>query len=140
MKLNPLHVRKPKSRPATVLICVLACAIVVMGMVAAALQGALLVRREARTEHALLQTQFVCEAGAQRAHRKLQSDREYAGETWTPAITGSSFTACEVSIRVERSSDKQPTALNVTAKLFEPSHDLAGLQRSFIFHILAESN
>jgi hypothetical protein len=65
-----------------VLAAALVCLLIVMGMLAGMLKGALRERRQMRQERDLRQTELLVEAGANRAAFRLAADDSYAGETW----------------------------------------------------------
>ena len=74
-----------------VLIAVLVCLLIVTMILGSMLQGTLRARRQLHKERDLCQTEFLLQAGADRAMFRLGSEPDYRGETWilpAEAITG----------------------------------------------------
>lgn len=89
-------------RRGTVLVCTLACAVVVIGVGSASVKLALEHRRTARQRHQLQQTQWLLDAGIQRAQRKLQeSGTDYQGELWTVPLPHMQGRSAEIEISIE---------------------------------------
>ena len=72
-----------RDRRGTVLVAALVCLLVVMGMLASMLQGALRAHRQLHRERDLRQTDLLLKAGADRARYRLANEKDYRGETWT---------------------------------------------------------
>ncbi|MEM7558128.1 MAG: hypothetical protein AAF394_03320 [Planctomycetota bacterium] len=70
-----------QARSGAILICVLACLIVVTSLIAHSLQRATRTRREAKTYQRVVQAEWLVDLGVQTARAKLMSDTAYRGET-----------------------------------------------------------
>ena len=136
-----MNKHKPSSRSGTILICVLACLLVAMSLIATAIQLSLRARRECRISQQLMQTDLLVEAGIMRAREQLQRSPDYRGETWQPSNTGLAerltldSTEVTITIVVEAiTNDTQPAVderqITVTAQLGSTSPTLRSTQRS----------
>jgi len=114
------------------LICVLVALLIVMGLTASMLNTALRARHAVRQERQKSQTQFLLEAGIQRAVGKLSADGEYWGETWrldSSAIPGHDSAVVEITVTP---GDNEETAnVQVVAKL--PAESPLSIQRTYHF-------
>lgn len=81
MRHNPLKPREPQSRTGAVLICVLACTLIAISLAASSIHLALQGARASKQNLRLRQTQWLLQAGVQRAHQALQQP-DYDGEEW----------------------------------------------------------
>ena len=126
--------KNPKSRSGTVLICVLACLGVVIALVMSTVQSSLRGRREVRLQRQLVQTELLCEAGVQRAVKKLTISPDYHGEKWMPKLGITSFAFVLIEIRTKASSD-DPRSLRVEviATLATSTESNDSMQRSHTF-------
>ena len=73
--------RRSQDRGA-VLVCVIVCVAIATLLLAGMLKNTLLTRRQIRTERHARQTEWLVQAGAERAAFRLASDAEYNGERW----------------------------------------------------------
>ena len=112
---------KSRSRSGTVLICVLACLGIVIALVMTTMQSSLRGRREVRMQRQLIQTDFLCEAGVQRAVQQLKRSPEFKGEKWFPKLGSTSFGNAAIEIRIE------------------PSQEVVNMLRAEVFATLADS-
>ena len=112
---------KSRSRSGTVLICVLACLGIVIALVMTTMQSSLRGRREVRMQRQLIQTDFLCEAGVQRAVQQLKRSPKYKGEKWFPKLGSTSFGNAAIEIRIE------------------PSQEVVNMLRAEVFATLADS-
>lgn len=127
---------KRERRSATVLICVLACLVVVTGISAAMIKSALTARKAVRQERARAQAMFLLEAGIQRAVARLTRDADYQGESWRlPAEVLGGMDTALVEIAVSEASDASSTVA-VTAQY--PADSPLGVRRSYTFTISNE--
>ena len=128
--------KNPKSRSGTVLICVLACLGVVIALVMSTVQSSLRGRHEVRLQRQLVQTELLCEAGVQRAVKKLTISPDYHGEKWMPKLGITSFAFVLIEIRTKASSD-DPRSLRVEviATLATSTESNDSMQRSHTFTI-----
>ena len=125
-----------RSRSGTVLICVLACLGIVVALVMTTMQSSLRGRREVRMQRQLIQTEFLCEAGVQRAVQQLKRSPEYKGEKWFPKLGSTSFEKAVIEIRIEPSMEVVDTLrVEVMATLANSADSNDGMQRSHIFYI-----
>jgi hypothetical protein len=91
-----------------VLAVALVCLLIVMGLLAGMLKGALRERRQMRQERDLRQTELLVEAGADRAAVRLAADDGYDGETWNvPAEEIIGLGAGQVLIEVTRDASAE---------------------------------
>lgn len=81
MRHNHLRSRDPQLRAGAVLICVLACTLIAMSLAASSIHLALQGARASKQNLRLRQTQWLLQAGVQRAHQALQQP-DYDGEEW----------------------------------------------------------
>ena len=131
-----MNKKNSKSRSGTVLICVLACLGVVIALVMSTVQSSLRGRREVRLQRQLVQTELLCEAGVQRAVKKLTISPDYHGEKWMPKLGITSFAFVLIEIRTKASSD-DPRSLRVEviATLATSTESNDSMQRSHTFTI-----
>lgn len=127
---------KSRSRSGTILICVLACLGIVIALVMTTMQSSLRGRREVRMQRQLIQTEFLCEAGVQRAVQQLKRSPEYKGEKWFPKLGSTSFENAAIEIRIEPSMDDINTLrAQVIATLANSADSNDRMQRSHTFSI-----
>lgn len=147
--------RRYASRRGLVILCVLACLVVVTTMSLCNLQFALRGRTEARQHQWLRQATLLCNAGIERAQRRLQSksagasspDAQSPGaqspdtpsadtsslqfeEQWQPLLSESNPMECVVTIQVERDELKQRLRVRSSARLVDPASPFHAYQRS----------
>ncbi len=114
LRRNMVSYRRPRG---AVLVAALVCLLIVTSMVSTMLQGALRARRQLHRERDLRQTEFLLQAGVERAAFRLRNETNYRGETWNlPAelIVGSR--PGRVSIETSRDSGEQPWQVKVAAE------------------------
>ena len=127
---------KSRSRSGTILICVLVCLGIVITLVMTTMQSSLRGRREVRMQRQLIQTEFLCEAGVQRAVQQLKKTPEYKGEKWFPKLGSTSFENAVIEIRLEPSTDAINTLhAQVIATLANSADSNDRMQRSHTFSI-----
>ncbi len=127
---------KSRSRSGTILICVLACLGIVIALVMTTMQSSLRGRREVRMQRQLIQTEFLCEAGVQRAVQQLKRSPEYKGEKWFPNLSSTAFGNAAIEIRIEPSMDDINTLhAQVIATLANSADSNDRMQRSHTFSI-----
>ena len=128
---------KSKSRSGTILICVLACLGVVTALVMSTLQSSLRGRREVRMQCQLIQTEYLCEAGVQRAVKRLKESPNYLGEKWLPRLGTTSFKNATVEIRIQPDQDAaNRIRVEVIATLASTAQSNDRMQRSHTFTVL----
>lgn len=136
--MNPL---KSRSRSGTVLVCVLACLGIVIALVMTTLQSSLRGRHEVRMQRQLIQTEFLCEAGVQRAVQQLKKSPEYRGEKWLPKLGSTSFGKAAIEIRIEPSQEVvHSLRAEVIATLADSADSNDRMQRSHTFFIRLPSS
>ncbi|MGN6545784.1 MAG: hypothetical protein ACTHK7_12095 [Aureliella sp.] len=142
--MKPTMRRSPRG---TVLICVLACLIVVTALIGSTTQAALRARNAARIEKQVRQGELLLEAGVLRAAQQLKKSADYEGEQWRPRLlaarqdsteTGahddeSSSPEAAVDIRVTPSDDPSTRKVEVIARLQSPAAGPSAIQRSHRF-------
>ena len=129
--------RHPRKRGA-VLVCVIACLAVAALLLAGMLKRTLLTMRQIRTERHVRQTEWLVQAGAERAAFRLASDEEYTGELWSlaaDAIVGTDPGV--VSISVNGDSTDRASVQVVTEY---PSGSAASIRRTREFLIDLNQN
>ncbi|MEM7558517.1 MAG: hypothetical protein AAF394_05295 [Planctomycetota bacterium] len=72
---------KTARRNGVVLICVLACIVVVTSLIATSLMAASRARREARSYQQMSQVKWMLDLGVRRAKQGILSEESYSGET-----------------------------------------------------------
>jgi hypothetical protein len=108
--------RSRNQRSGSIVIVALVCLLVVMGLAASMIQGALRDRRHMRTLRDLRQTELLIEAGVDRAAFQLTDD-DYRGETWdVPAEEIVGRGAGRVVIEASRDGDDEPWQVRVAAE------------------------
>ena len=127
---------KSRSRSGTILICVLVCLGIVITLVMTTMQSSLRGRREVRMQRQLIQTEFLCEAGVQRAVQQLKRSPEYKGEKWFPKLGSTSFGNAAIEIRIEPSQEAvNRLRAEVIATLADSADSNDRMQRSHTFLI-----
>ena len=85
----------------------------------------------------LNQTEFLCEAGVQRAVKRLKESPDYEGEKWLPRLGTTSFENAAIEICIEPVSDAaNRIRVEVIAILASTAQSNDGMQRSHTFTIL----
>jgi type II secretory pathway component PulK len=124
--------RNHRPQSGTILICVLTCLLIVSGLAVAMVKSALTARKAVRTELKQAQTQFVLEAGIQRAVDKLSRDPDYQGETWDlPAEALNDVAPASVEITVKTPADDPSPTVSVVAQY--PADSPLSIRRSHTF-------
>ena len=105
-------------RNAATLICVLACLVIVSGLMFAMTRATLDARRESTYRRQVRQTEFLLEAGIDRACQQLAESADYQGETWDVGSAITRFDDAQIEINVQpQNDDKQKRSVVVTATL-----------------------
>lgn len=126
-----------KNRAGSILICVLVSLAIVTSIAASMLKTALDARKAVRQELQLSQTEFLLEAGVERAVAQLSADPAYTGETWqltSAAIPGQE--SAIVKIKVMSMNEEEPTRVEVIAQI--PADSPQALRRSYTFSLSNE--
>ena len=129
--------RQPQKK-GVVLVCVIVCLAVVALILAGMLKRTLLTRQQIRTERNARQTQWLVQAGAERAAFFLARDSKYKGEQWSlpaDAIAGTEPGA--VSISVSRDATDRA---NVQIVAEYPSGNVFAIRRTREFLIDLSQN
>ena len=130
---RPPESRQARSKRGVVLICVIACLTIVTLMLGGMLKRTLLTKRQSRAERNLRQTQWLVQAGAERAAFRLRDDAQYEGERWSlppEAIVGSHPGV--VNITVDQQTDKRANVLVVAEY---PAGSETSVRRTREFHV-----
>jgi hypothetical protein len=105
-----------------------------MGLAASMLKSSLRTRLAVRRERQLSQTEFLLEAGIQRAVSKLRADPDYSEETWRldeATIPGYSSALVEISVTAgNEGGDKD---VQIVVQL--PADSPLSIQRTYKFTI-----
>jgi type II secretory pathway component PulK len=99
------------------IVAALVCLLIVTSIVASMLQSALRSRRQLHVERNRRQTEFLLEAGANRASERMAADPDYRGDTWelpADAIVGRG--AGRVTTNVSHSEDNNSLQLHIVAE------------------------
>jgi type II secretory pathway component PulK len=123
------HRKQPRG---AVLVAALVCMLIVMALVGSMLERTLRARRQLLVERDLRQTQWLLQAGLDRAAFRLARESDYRGETWKlPAgqITGRG--EGQVAIAASRVADGAPWQIKVVAEY--PLGNELSIQRSHTF-------
>ncbi|MEM6471222.1 MAG: hypothetical protein AAF802_16800 [Planctomycetota bacterium] len=113
------------SRRGSLLICVLACMVIVTGLLAIMQHQAVRSRSEFKQRITRLQLQRVLDAGILRCVQQLEANPEYAGELWQPEFSLLNQTST-ASVKIEVSGE----VANLTVSVGESPHQLS-LSQSF---------
>ena len=122
-------------RPGVALVCVVACLAAVTLLLGGMLKATVLTSRQVRVERQLRQTEWLVQAGAERAAFRLANDAGYTGEEWKLAADEIAGTdSGVVTISVQRDSTDQAT-VQVVAEY--PSDSTAAIRRTrdFLFSL-----
>jgi len=133
LSTRPCKAQRQPRKQGAVLVCVIVCLAVVTLLLAGMLKRTLLTRRQIRTERHARQTEWLVQAGAERAAFRLAGDAEYTGEMWplaADAIVGTDPGV--VSISVNRDSTNR-ASVQVVAEY--PSGTVASIRRTRKFLI-----
>jgi Tfp pilus assembly protein PilX len=121
--------RACSDRRGFVVICVLACMLVVLLLGVQMTKRSLSERLRIRDELRLLQTELLAETAIESAQRALSRDRSYRGETWTPELHDNSETKYSVVIEVSPVGDSTTRVL-CTATSRTTVHAKDAIQRT----------
>ena len=119
--------RQPPRRGVTV-ICVVTCLAIATLMLGGMVKSVLLTKRHVRTQRHLRQTQWLVQAGAERAAFRLTNDSGYSGEQWSldaDAITGTDPGVVDIAVSRESSNQAR---VRVVAEY--PSDSTASIRRT----------
>jgi hypothetical protein len=126
--------RRNRQRSGTVIVAALVCLLIVMSLIGCMLQGALRARRQLHAQRDLRQTEFLLQAGADRAAYRLLTETEYRGETWdVPAAEIFEAGRGQVMISASRDSEQEPWQVHVMAEY--PLRGESSIRRSGTFLI-----
>jgi len=128
------RIRKQKS--GAVLICVIVCMAVATLLLAGMLRQTLSARRQIRTERQSRQTDWLVQAGAERAAFQLANDPEYTGEVWSLSadrMGGSDPAAVTISVAKADSKDSSRASIKIVAQY--PSDRVTSIRRTHEFLI-----
>ncbi len=122
-------------RSGAVLVCVLACMLIAISMAASAVHLTMRGARASKQNLRSRQTQWLVQAGVERACRGLQRG-DYAGEEWlVPAnqLPESSGRVVIDVVPVESASDQSTWQVNVTAQYGPSASQLTQRRHSTVF-------
>jgi type II secretory pathway component PulK len=121
--------RRPSvQRRGVALLLVVAILAVVLISAGALLQRIVAQERATRGIAHKLQAQLLAESAFDRAFVKLTADREYAGETWQPTVTGLSAKAETASVTIAVKAAEQTDVFEVTVTALCPDHPIRRAQ------------
>jgi type II secretory pathway component PulK len=126
--------RHQSSRQGSVLVCVIACMIVVTAIAATSIQATLRTRRETKVELQVMQAELLCQAGISRARTQLESNSDYDGERWAPSMDAGERQRATIDITVSHTSESGREVL-VNASLNSNDSLLPTIRRSYRFEI-----
>jgi hypothetical protein len=129
--------RRRQSRAGIVMICVVVCMAIATSLLGGMLKSTLMSRQQLRSEQHLRQSNWLVEAGAQRAAFRLSRDPDYAGETWSlsaESITGSHPGSVTISV----SREAEPALVRITAEY--PAESVRSVRRSRDFFMNTTHN
>ncbi|MCO8124229.1 hypothetical protein NHH03_20975 [Stieleria sp. TO1_6] len=114
---RPVQRRRINRRRGSLMVCVLACLMIVASLVGLLVKDAVAARQETKLRLQLLQTERLLDAGILRSAKQIQRDGEYNGETWQPELSlhGQPVPA-SVSISIDN------TQVMVTARIGTSPH------------------
>jgi hypothetical protein len=130
-----------RQRSGLMVVAALTCLLIVTVIIVNMLQSAIRMRRQLHAQRDLRQTELLLTAGAERAASHLNSESEFAGDTWelpADAITGRG--AGRVKTHVTRSDSSATWHVHVAAEY--PLDRGPSVRRSRTFEIFttADSN
>ncbi len=127
-----------RSHRGTVLVATLVCLLVVMGILGAMVQGALRAQKQLHRERDFRQTEFLLQAGSDRANYRLANDANYQGETWNlPADSIADRGEGRVTIQIVAGSGEAVRKAQIMAEY--PVGGETSIRRSRIFQIPAHT-
>ncbi len=97
-------------RNGLVTICVLVCLVVASSIAMLTLRQEISLRRELSLHQQMRQTEFLLEAGVQKAASRLKESPDYRGETWKPTHALEKFSNAQVVIRLTNDGQFQVAA------------------------------
>ena len=116
------------ARSGAILICVLACMVIATSLSALSLQACLRFRQEARLPFLRQQSEWLLQAGVERARKKLRKDPKYIGERWD--IPESVLTVAQGIVTISR---QDTDGLQLTSPVAEQ-----GFQQETRFRVIAQ--
>ncbi len=124
-----------RQRQGTVLVAALVCLLVIMGLLAAMLQGTLRNHRKLRLDRDLRQAELLLQAGCDRAAYQLTKEKEYKGETWDlPAAEITGKRDGRVTIEIQSGEGQAARTARVVAEY--PLDGETSIRRTRIFQII----
>lgn len=112
-RMKRSHVR----RSGAILVCVLACIVIVTGVLVSMVRISLTSRRELRHQEQLYQTQLLLDAGINRCRMQVSAQPDYQGETWDTSGAIARFPSSKVQIMVSPSSENSYLKIEIVATL-----------------------
>ncbi|CAN5872511.1 hypothetical protein BH23PLA1_BH23PLA1_14560 [soil metagenome] len=110
--------------------------LVLLAMIAAAMLRAGVARRDnAAVEESILQTDWLVEAGLERAFAQLTADPDYEGETWEIPAEALGDRGALVRIKVETKADRKPLTVHVEADYPADSPRRVRMARRFLVNL-----
>jgi hypothetical protein len=128
---------KGRCNRGTVIVAALVSMLIVMSMLGTLLQGSLRARRQLHAERDLRQTEFLLEAGLDRAALRLSREADYRGETWnlpSDQIVGRGDG--QVAITASRGPSDGPWEVKIVVEY--PLGSALSIQRSRTFFVQAQ--
>jgi len=139
MKNNLLHVQNDSRRSGAVLVCVLACMLIAVSMAASGVHLAMRGARASKQNLRSRQTQWLLQAGVERARSGLRRG-DYSGEEWLVPASQLPESSGRVVIGVapvESGTDPLTWQVTVTAQYGPTASQLTRRSHSFQFKRLA---
>lgn len=133
MKPSPLNASHDSRRSGAILVCVLACMLIAISMAASAVHLTMRGARASKQNLRSRQTQWLLQAGVERAYRGLQSGA-YSGEVWLVPEDRLPESGGRVVIDVapvESATDQSAWQVTVTAEYGPSASQLTHRSHSF---------
>jgi type II secretory pathway pseudopilin PulG len=130
--------RSHKSRSAAVLVVALVCLLVALSIATTMVTESIARRVQLHVELNARQAELLVQAGQGRAAARLAADDDYAGESWTPAVSDSKAAVVTITVETidEEAANDRPTndrATRVTVVASYPKGDPKAVRRSRVF-------
>ncbi len=122
------HRRYFTKRRGVAMLMVIAVLAVVLISTSVLLQRIVAQERATRGIAQKLQAQLLAESAFDRAFARLTADRNYAGETWQPTVTGLSANAEQARVTIAVQAAEAPHTFQVTVTALCPDHPIRRAQ------------
>ncbi|TWU38920.1 hypothetical protein Q31b_39980 [Novipirellula aureliae] len=112
-----MKVARQAKKHGVFLIAALVSLMVSTSLVVAAVRSAVIAQRELRTQHQVLQTEFLTQAALDYAAAKLADSPDYRGEIWEPDALNDKWALAAAEIIVTESANANQSNIRIIARL-----------------------